>query len=80
MSVGTMKKIKFFSAVSAFIIGISLLIMIVFAGANSSDIMRWSDLGFDTFFIIMRVLWVVFIACVFASVFTRWKIKQREIR
>jgi len=37
MSVGTMKKIKFFSAVGAFIIGISLLIMIVFTGANNSD-------------------------------------------
>lgn len=80
MSVGTMKKIKFFSAVSAFIIDISLLIMIVFTGANSSDIIRWSDLGFDTFFITTRVLWVLFIACVFASAFTRWKIKQREIK
>ena len=84
MSVGTMKKIKFFSAVSAFIIGISLLIMIVFTGANNSDMMRWGNLGFDTFFITMRVLWVLFIACVFAcvfaSVFTRWKIKQREIK
>ena len=80
MSVGTMKKIKFFSAVSAFISGISLLFMIVFAGANSSDIMRWGDLGFDTFFIIVKVLWVVFIACIFASVFTRYKIKQHEIK